>query len=346
MKKKLIEYKVKLAGEYLSEFEKIEQYIECSDSMYDKKDECLEEILDLILTAQENGRLPEEVIGKDIETFCNNVMKGISYHSLGFHIAIRLVGISFTALITGMIFVILSNIFGYHGTAVVGNQINIIFIYGVATTTVLLDFLIDCYFRKQIAKSGKNKYIKYKGKIALILVILSSIFVGLIEENFTKRYTTSPRVLLVFIITVILAVVCDGIERRGGFGTLYGGTYNKSKNREFLKTGLYMKYEKKRAKYLRKNREFSVEYFSEKQINDIKIGHIGNCILLPFIIGEVFLCGYSILTKELGVSIFLMFIFILALLVINIKFMLITKPQLELLQEFCEERIDKENKIS
>ena len=62
--------------------------------------------------------------------------------------------------------------------------------------------------------------------------------------------------------------------------------------------------------------------------------------------GEVFLCGYSILTKEHGVNIYILFFFILAILVINIKLILLKKIQLKFLQEFCEERIDKENKIS
>jgi len=57
------------------------------------------------------------------------------------------------------------------------------------------------------------------------------------------------------------------------------------------------------------------------------------------------LCGYLILTKDIGAGIFILFIFILALMMINIIFILLKKPQLKLLQELCGEQIDNENKI-
>jgi len=346
MKNNLIEYKLKLKSDYLTEFESIEQYIACSDSMYAKKEECLEEILDLLLTAQENGRVPGEVIGKDIKTFCNNILKGINYHSFVFYMALRLVGISATALFMSMFFMVSYNVFGIHGTIVVGSQISIIYAFGIAVSTVVLDFFIDYYFRKQIAKSGKNKYAKYKGKIRLILVMLSSVLFALIQGmDFHKTYTTIPRMLLIFVIALLLVAVIDCIERRGGLGDLYGSTYSKSKNIGILKTGLYMKYEKKKAKNIRKNRDYSVELFSKIQKKEIEISHILFCILLPVIIGDVCLCSYSILTKELGAGIFVLFIFILALMVINIIFILLKKPQLKLLQDFYEENIDNENKI-
>ena len=346
MKKKLIEYKMKLTGDYLNVFETIEQYIECSDSMYEKKEECLEEILDLLLTAQENGRVPEEVIGKDIKIFCNNILKGINYHSFVFYMALRLVGISATALFMSMFFMVSYNVLGVQGTVVVGSQISIIYVFGIAVSTVVLDFFIDYYFRKQIAKNGKNKYAKYKGKIRLILVMLSSILFTLIQGmDFHKTYTTIPRMLLIFAIALLLVAVINCIERCGGLGDLYGTTYNKSKKIGILKTGLYMKYEKKKAKNIRKNRDYSVELFSKRQKKEIEISHIFFCILLPFIIGEVCLCGYLILTKDIGAGIFILFIFILALMMINIIFILLKKPQLKLLQELCGEQIDNENKI-
>jgi len=344
MKKNKDEYKLKLTGNYLNQYEAIEQYIECSDSMYNKKEECLEEILDLLLTAQENERLPEEVIGKDIKTFCDNVLKGINYHSSIFYIAVRFTAISFTALIVGIIFMALYNVFGGQGTVVVRNQVSIIFTYGIALTTGLFDFLIDFYFRKQIAKNGKNKYIKFKGEIRLALVVLCSMLFSLIEETFVKKYTTLPRMLLIVVITLLLVAVVDCIERRGGFDGLNGSSYRKSKDRELLKTALYLKYEKKSNRNIRKNKVYSVEYFAKKQKKEIEIGHVMQCILFPFIMAEVFLCGYSILAKELTSGIFILFILILGLMVINIKLILIKKTQLKLLQEFCEERIDKENR--
>jgi len=340
MKKNLIDYKMKLTGKYLSQFEIIEQIIECSDSMYDKKEECLEEILDLLLTAQENGRLPEEVIGKDMRTFCNNILKGINYHTIVYLISVRLFVITLTALIIGISLMALCNVLGNQGTVVVGNKISIIYTYGIAATAGLLDLFIDYCFRNQIVQNGKNKYMKHKGKIRLILVVLSSIFVGLIEENFGRIYTTLPRMLLIVMITLILAVVINVLERRGVLNVLYENTYNKSKNRELIKTGLNRKYEKNN----KKNIELSIDSFLEKQQKEIKIGHIMHCMLFPFIIGEVCMCGYLILAKELTGIIIALFVLALVILVINIKFILLKNKQLELLMEFHDEYIENQNK--
>lgn len=337
MKKDINEYKVKLTGEYLNQFKKIEQFIECSDGFDNRKYECLEEILDLLLTAQEDGKASEEVVGNDIKTFCNNILLGVSNHSIVYHLSVRLMLIAFTALAIGVFIKLLNNIWKDPGFHVVGNQINIISTYGIASATCIFDFLIDCYFRKRIVKKGVNKYIKHRSKIRLILVLVSSVLFGFVEEfTFGKVYTTLPRMLLIAIITLFAAGVIEFIEKRGSFDNSDASTFNKFKKKELLITALHRKYEKKKDKNIRKNRVYSLEHFENEQKKEINIGHVMQCVILPFILWEDGLFVYSILIKGSTVSKIIMFIFVLVLTGINIKFIVMKKAQLEVLQEFCE----------
>lgn len=71
----------KLKGEYKEAFDKVEIYANLRNVDDDTKDDMLMELLDLFLTAQEEGKPVRKLIGSDLETFCNSYFEAYSVKS-------------------------------------------------------------------------------------------------------------------------------------------------------------------------------------------------------------------------------------------------------------------------
>ena len=69
MKESYIEYKYKLSEEYKNVFERIEAYVYSCKVDENTREERMNELLDMFLTAQNEGRPIEKIVGKDIEKF-------------------------------------------------------------------------------------------------------------------------------------------------------------------------------------------------------------------------------------------------------------------------------------
>lgn len=67
-----------LKGDYLAAFKQAELYSMVDSIDYDKQNEMLLELLDLLLEAQSNGKPVEKIIGSDIEKFCKSFFSGRS----------------------------------------------------------------------------------------------------------------------------------------------------------------------------------------------------------------------------------------------------------------------------
>ncbi|QNO13506.1 DUF1048 domain-containing protein [Alkalicella caledoniensis] len=65
--------KNKLWGEYLVTFEKAELYYKLSNIDQSVMERCLNEIVDLLLNAQEAGQQVSNIVGSDIKKFCENL---------------------------------------------------------------------------------------------------------------------------------------------------------------------------------------------------------------------------------------------------------------------------------
>lgn len=72
MKDSYIFYTDKLRGEFKDAFEQVEFYVNSLSVNSDAREERLGEFLDLLLTAQEEGRSVESVVGNDMERFCKS----------------------------------------------------------------------------------------------------------------------------------------------------------------------------------------------------------------------------------------------------------------------------------
>lgn len=69
------EYIDLLKGEYKDTFLRIDVYISSSNLVVDDPSDIMDEVLDLLLSAQENNKSIEDVIGNDIEYFCNQLIE-------------------------------------------------------------------------------------------------------------------------------------------------------------------------------------------------------------------------------------------------------------------------------
>ncbi|MCM1159542.1 MAG: DUF1048 domain-containing protein [Bacteroidales bacterium] len=61
---------MKLKGEYLKVFEEVEAYTMIKNYAGEGNDDLMMNLLDMLLTAQEDGKEPEKIIGSDVKKFC------------------------------------------------------------------------------------------------------------------------------------------------------------------------------------------------------------------------------------------------------------------------------------
>ena len=66
---------VKLEGEYRKVFEEVEAYTMVKRYEGEGNDELMMNLLDMLLTAQEEGKEPEKIIGSDVKKFCEEYFR-------------------------------------------------------------------------------------------------------------------------------------------------------------------------------------------------------------------------------------------------------------------------------
>lgn len=85
----------KLAGEYREVFLKVEAYAFMCGMSEEEQEDLLENLVDMLYSAQTDGKSVEKIIGKDIEKFCKQYFEGYSRFGKLFHdipkVAYRLV---------------------------------------------------------------------------------------------------------------------------------------------------------------------------------------------------------------------------------------------------------------
>lgn len=79
MKESYTDYKDKLSGEYKNAFERIEAYVFTCIVDESTREERLNELLDMFLTAQNEGRAVEKIVGKDAEKFSKLFCSSFSF---------------------------------------------------------------------------------------------------------------------------------------------------------------------------------------------------------------------------------------------------------------------------
>jgi DNA-binding ferritin-like protein (Dps family) len=81
MKTSYLTVKDKLQGDYLQAFQQVELYACVQNLDENTNEELLMEVLDLLLTAQKEGRGVERVLGADVEQFCQQYFDGYLWRS-------------------------------------------------------------------------------------------------------------------------------------------------------------------------------------------------------------------------------------------------------------------------
>lgn len=71
--------KDELTGKYKEAFEKVEIYSDMRNVDYDTHKEMMMNLLDMLLTAQKEGKPVEKIVGKDIKLFCKNYFSGYGW---------------------------------------------------------------------------------------------------------------------------------------------------------------------------------------------------------------------------------------------------------------------------
>ena len=99
------DYAKKLAGEYKKVYDKIYVYVVSTLNVGDEINPAMNDVVDLLLAAQEDGQPVERVVGNDIEKFCKGVVesnrKPVAYRTIMY-----LVLYVFMAVIVGVAYLI------------------------------------------------------------------------------------------------------------------------------------------------------------------------------------------------------------------------------------------------
>lgn len=334
-------FKSMLSEDYLAKYKAIEQYILCSNSLFDKKDECLEESLDLLLCAQRDGKSPEDVVGTDIKGFCLNILKSVNTESLSLIISVIILKGSIVAVSVGLFFYLLSIFFDVT-PYVQDGKVSILMTYGAAFLTALADFIIGGINRRIILRKGESKYVKNKSMISTICSIICFLVLYTIHLNLPGEissdilYIDIRTLIIIQIVIFIAGVIFINIDNHGGISALLSGELMaKSKKhwRIMLSEALYQKYYRRKAIKGSRRKEYSLEDFKRDQKREINFSHIILYISLPlYILFE----GYLIyITIRRGLNPFIIFsIGILSIIIAcTIKYITLKKKQLEMVEE-------------
>jgi len=334
-------FKNMLHEDYLLKYKTIEQYISCSGSIFDKKDECLEESLDLLLCAQRDGKSPEDVVGTDIRGFCLNIMKSVQNDSLSFIISFVIMKGSIIAVILGLFFYFMNIVFG--GISYVQDgKVSILMTYGGFFGVGLVNYIIDNINRKMIIKKGESKYVKNKSILSTICSIICYLAIGIIHSNLSGKispdilYLDIKTLIIIPIVIFVAMVIFYIIEDHGGISALLSGELtDKSKRhwRIMLSEGLYKKYHRKKSLKEHRSKEYSLEDFKRDQKREINFSHIILYISLPL---HIILDGYLIyITIKSGSNFFILFMMgILSIFIVStIKYITLKKKQLDMVEE-------------
>lgn len=182
------EYVNLLEEPYDSCFNELKKYIDCSDSMYEHKDECLEEILDLMISAQQDGVAIESVIGLDHQKFCENLLTSINVTSKAQRMLLRISCFGIMAVVMGLLELAITYI-GIPGEWAKDGKINMIHPFAIAMLVVGIDWGMEAIIRKQLVKRNNDTFYKKRGIIKVIIFGIS----GLIGGAFYEASTAFPR---------------------------------------------------------------------------------------------------------------------------------------------------------
>lgn len=237
-------YKNRLSGEYKTIFEKIDLYITDNTKLnIIEKNNCFLQILDTFLSAQEEGRGVEEIIGSNLMKYCDDMIRGEAIYIYKIsRVCFKLLGV-LSYIIFMNFFMNIGSYIELKDTGLIFKSIN----FGIAEVI----FAVMCVFiPKFTALVTRNHFNNINGyrKIRRYARCIEFLFIPIVYTIFKinfKMYGINiyfTNAILIFIYTTIISVVVD----------LLTETFNKNNDSSELLNKQYEKY-KARCEKCNKN---------------------------------------------------------------------------------------------
>lgn len=264
-------------------FKELKEYMDCSDSMYEHKDECLEEILDLMISAQQDGVPIESVIGSDRQAFCENILQSINVTNKAQRIILRICGWGITAVVMGLLELVIAYTDASFGWGK-GGKINILYPFLIATLILALDWGMEVLIRRQLVKQNNDTLYKKRGGIKVVIWIISGFIGAMLRETISYfgveyewLFVSVVGLLLMGGAIVLFSIICYMLLSSGLDSKQSGRLINAESRTKSIVEKLEMRYHNKISK-LEKVGQFiennkSRDEFQRKYLRECKVTH-------------------------------------------------------------------------
>lgn len=179
-------YTDKLEGEYRTAFRDIETFGMATNMDTLTFNEKMTEILDILISAQEDGKDVDSVVGKDIESFCENYFSEIPMKTYLYELVDSLKNVAWFILVIDILSIIVSVAYGTpERSDMIALLINFAIIYIVSRLVALL-------LRKWLFKVKKISA-KVRQAIFIIVQIVVFVLVMMLYMTYSHDFgTVSP----------------------------------------------------------------------------------------------------------------------------------------------------------
>lgn len=275
-----------LSNDFLSSYHRIEEYFIVNDKYLTIKDKCLEKILQLFINAQNDNLEVEDVIGTDIEHFCDHFVNEFSDYS---HSVILFKNLTLSGILAFLIAVVIYSINMINGKNLFAinnlNGVPFLVTYGSGVVSLLISYIVFTVLQKNRVTLATPIY--YLIRFGIFAVITTGFF--LIDYYTRVILTTNIYSVLVFAICMgVLWAISSYVDREGGLigfsfkSKVYGYRTNKVNQ---IKINYKNSYDKLKDKYNNNGMILNVEEFKKVEKKNIKN---------IFIISIIFIALYSL----------------------------------------------------
>lgn len=284
----LQEYEQKLTGTYHTVYEEMNTYLDSVDSLFDKKEYCQEEILDVLLTAQQQQAPLEKLIGNP-KVFCGNLIQSQRTETAYIRIALRGFLVSLIALVIGNVYMLVKK-----EEYLEFGGISLFYTYGIALGICLLDYLLSELSLKQLLKGSYSRLLKRRKILFLIGCALIGIFMGMVQEYVYEAFpqiTFHIKTAAFFLITYTVIIELFVFLVYDTWKEIYHTEITDMESK--IRKALMKKYEKKRLKKEKKGKSYSMDAFIEEQKNQTRESYIIfsiNCVVCTMVLLWILVC--------------------------------------------------------
>lgn len=293
MKDSYNNYTNKLTGEYKSVFSDIETFgwtVDIDNILFEEK---MSELLDVFISAQEENKGVDSIIGEDVNTFCNNFFDEIPKISMVREFFDSIKRLAWWILVIDVIDILMCIESEEKSVSDISSLLFLFF------GSYVLSRLLAMGVRKLLYRKGKMNYRKRRAIVIVtemvLIVLLMIIALKYIDDLLIIPSTVEVPVLTVYLIIYYLVnhkrLKADKEERKKiGFFEIVADDFS---------LGMQKKFEKKNAKLIKKGKiPYTWQEFVEKESKDTEnIPKIARFYLVCPIIITVAMLGIMIPTN-------------------------------------------------